>query len=379
MKTLKLIETRSMPSLLESRNNLITEMEGLIEKIKSETRSMNEDETKRFGEIKTEVEQIDKTIQAESEAEILTKDETKKAKTPEEEEKRMLDEQNFIKFIKGDTRALDVANNGAIIPTDIANRIITRVRELSPIYQRATVFNVGGDLVFPSFDTNSIVTSYVADMEELVAQNGNFTSRKLQNFIAGSLVTLSRSLMNRTDFNLVDFIVNTMSQSISQFLEKELLVGSGVTAATGIFTDANATTVAPSGGTITADDLISMQLSIPEQYQGASAWIMNKAQFSSYRKFKDLNGNYMLNPDLRTGFGWNLLGAPVFVSENAPTNAIAYGDYSGLFVKLAQNIELQVLNEVFATRHALGVVGYVEFDSRIIEDQKIAIMETAVV
>ena len=46
-------------------------------------------------------------------------------------------------------------------------------------------------------------------MEELVAQNGNFTSRKLQNFIAGSLVTLSRSLMNRTDFNLVDFIVNT--------------------------------------------------------------------------------------------------------------------------------------------------------------------------
>ena len=141
----------------------------------------------------------------------------------------MLDEQNFIKFIKGDTRALDVANNGAIIPTDIANRIITRVRELSPIYQRATVFNVGGDLVFPSFDTNSIVTSYVADMEELVAQNGNFTSRKLQNFIAGSLVTLSRSLMNRTDFNLVDFIVNTMSQSISQFLEKELLVGSGVT------------------------------------------------------------------------------------------------------------------------------------------------------
>jgi HK97 family phage major capsid protein len=379
MKTLKLIETRSMPTLLEQRNNLITEMEGLIEKIKSETRSMNEDETKRFEEIKTEVTQIDKTLSAESEADKLLKEESQKAKSPEEEEKRMLDEQNFIKFIKGDTRALDVANNGAIIPTDIANRIITRVRELSPIYQRATVFNVGGDLVFPSFDTNSIVTSYVADMEELVAQNGNFTSRKLQNFIAGSLVTLSRSLMNRTDFNLVDFIVNTMSQSISEFLEKELLIGSGVTAATGIFTDANATTVAPSGGTISADDLISMQLSIPEQYQGASAWIMNKSQFSSFRKFKDANGNYMLNPDLRTGFGWQLLGAPVFVSENAPTNAIAYGDYSGLFVKLAQNIELQVLNEVFATRHALGVVGYVEFDSRIIEDQKIAIMETAVV
>lgn len=379
MKTLPIIETRSMPSLLEQRNNLITEMEGLIEKAKTETRSMNEDETKRFEEIKTEVTQIDKTLSAESEASKLSKEESQQVKSPEEEEKRMLDEQNFIKFIKGDTRALAVADNGAIIPTDIANRIITRVKELSPIYQRATVFNVGGDLVFPSFDTNSIVTSYVADMEELIAQNGNFTSRKLQNFIAGSLVTLSRSLMNRSDFGLLDFIVNTMSQSISNFIERELLIGSGVTAATGIFTDANATTVAPSGASFTADDLITLQLAIPEQYQGASAWIMNKSTFSSFRKFKDANGNYMLNPDIRTGFGWQMLGAPVFISENAPTNAISYGDYSGLFVKLAQNIEIQVLTELMATRHALGVVGYLEFDARIIEDQKIAVMELAVV
>ena len=57
---------------------------------------------------------------------------TEKAKTPEEEEQRALDEEKFIKFIKGDTRALDVANNGAIIPTEIANRIITRVKEISP-------------------------------------------------------------------------------------------------------------------------------------------------------------------------------------------------------------------------------------------------------
>ena len=196
MAVIRKIETRAMPTLLEKRNNLITEMEGLIEKAKTETRSMSEDETTRFEEIKTEVSQIDKTISAESEAAILGEG-AQQAKTPEEEEKRALDEERFLKFIKGDTRALDVANNGAIIPTDISNRIITRVKELSPIYQRATTFNVGGDLVFPAFDNNSIVTAYVEDMQQLTAQNGNFTSRKLQNFIAGSLVTISRSLMNR--------------------------------------------------------------------------------------------------------------------------------------------------------------------------------------
>lgn len=374
MKTTTVIETRSMPTLLEQRNNLITEMEGLISSAKTETRSMNEDETTRFDKIKDEIKQIDKTIQAEQEASQISSIE--QAKTPEEEEKRALDEQNFIKFIKGDTRALDVANNGAIIPTDIANRIITRVKELSPIYARSTVFNVGGDLVFPSFDANSIVTDYIADMTALTAQNGNFTSRKLQNFIAGSLVTVSRSLMNRNDFDLVTFIVNMMSQSMSSFIEKELLIGVGTTAATGLFVDANVTSLESATTTFGADDMISAQMSIPEAFQGDAVWIMNKSIFTSLRKLKDnASGQYLLNPDIRGGFGWTLLGRPVFISENAPVDQIAYGDMSGLYVKLAQNVEIQILNEMYATSHATGVVGYVEFDSRIVEDQKIAVMD----
>jgi HK97 family phage major capsid protein len=376
MKTLKAIEKRSMPSLLEQRNNLITEAETLVSTVKTETRSMKEEESTRFDQIQSEIKQIDKTIQAETVAQQMASQKTQ-AKAPEQEEQRALAVDKFVKYIKGDTRALDVANNGAIIPTEIANDIITRVKELSPIYQRATVFNVGGDLVFPAFDTNSIVTAYVADLQELTAQNGNFTSRKLQNFIAGSLVTLSRSLLNRSDFALAQFVTNQMAQSISNFIERELLIGAGVTSATGIFSDANVTTVTPAGATFTADDLISQQLSIPQQFQNACAWIMNKATFAGFRKLKDANGNYLLNRDITGPFGWEILGKPVFISENAPTNAVAYGDYSGLYVKLAQGIEIQLLTELFATQHALGVVGYVELDSRIIEDQKISVMETA--
>lgn len=376
MKTLPKLETRSMPTLLEQRNNLITEMETMISSVKTETRSMNEQESTRFDQIKSEISQIDKTIQAETEATQLSATET--AKSPEQEEQRALDEQRFLNFIKGDTRALDVANNGAIIPTEIANRIITRVKEISPIYQRATVFNVGGDLVFPAFDANSIVTGYIADMTELTAQNGNFTSRKLQNFIAGSLVTISRSLINRQDFDLTTFIVNMMSQSMSNFIERELLVGVGVTAATGLFSDANVTSLTSATTTFGSDDLISLQMSIPEQFQGQSAFIMHKSTFTSLRKLKDGNGQYLLNRDITGGFGWTLLGRPVFVSENAPVNEIAFGDYSGLYVKHSQNVEIQLLNEKYATQHATGIVGYVEFDSRVIEDQKIAVMTKAV-
>jgi HK97 family phage major capsid protein len=376
------IERRSMPSLLEQRNNLITEAEGLVKSAKTETRAMNEGETSRFEQIQNEIKQIDKTIAAETisaqMSEIQGGSGKAQAKMSEEQEKRALEEDKFLKYLKGDTRALDVANNGVVIPETISNQIITRVKELSPIYQRATVFNVGGDLSFPAFDSNSIVTAYVADLQELTAQNGNFTSRKLQNFIAGSLVILSRSLLNRSDFALVNFASEQMSQSISRFIERELLVGVGVTGATGIFSDANVTSVAPAGTTFGADDLISQQMSIPEQFQPACTWIMNKSTFTGLRKLKDANGNYLLNRDITGPFGWEILGRPVFVSENAPTNSIAYGDYAGLYVKLAQNVEMQILNEKYATQHATGVVGYIEFDSRVIEDQRISIMELPV-
>jgi len=116
-------------------------------------------------------------------------------------------------------------------------------------------------------------------------------------------------------------------------------------------------------------------MAIPEAFQPQSAWIMSKPTFTSLRKLKDTTGAYVLNPDIRTGFGWTVLGAPVFVSENAPADAIAYGDFSGLYVKVSQAIEIQILNEMFATRHATGVVGYTEFDSRIVEDEKISVME----
>jgi HK97 family phage major capsid protein len=381
MKTLKVIEKRSMPTLLEQRNNLITEAENLVKTAKTETRSMNENETSRFDQIQNEIKQIDKTIQAETIAQQMTSQQSgqSQAKKTEQEEQRALDTEKFIKFIKGDTRALDVANNGAIIPETIASQILTRVKELSPIYQLSTVFNVGGDMSFPAFDSNSIVTAYVADLQQLTAQNGNFTTRKLQNFIAGSLVTISRSLLNRSDFALVNFISEQMAQSMSRFIERELLVGAGVTSATGIFEDANVTTVAPAGATILADDLISQQLALPQVYQGSAVWIMNKATFAGFRKLKDTTGQYLLNRDITGPFGWEILGRPVYISENAPVDAVAYGDMSGLYVKVAQNVEIQVLNELYSTQYATGIVGYMELDSRIIEDQKISVMTVPVV
>ncbi len=367
-----------MNELIEKRNNLLDEMEELVNKSKEETRSFTDEESNRFDEIKVEIAKIDKTLEAEKVSRSFEKKEVKKMNNTEAEV-RALEEEKFLKFIKGEERALDVASNGAVIPTHIANKIIEKVKELSPIYSMSTIYNVGGDLVFPVYDeaTSSIGAAYVDDLTELTEGTGKFTTVKLQNFIVGCLAKVSKSLMNRTDFDLLGFVVNKVAKAIAEFLEKELIVGTSGKL-TGVLSAPNGVEAA-SATAIVAEDLIDLQMTVPEVYQAGASFIMKKDTFKAIRKLKDDTGNFLLNKDATTAFGWNLLGKPVYITESMPqiaagAKAIAYGDFSGLYVKLAQNVELQILNEKYATQHAVGVVGYVEVDSKIVEPQKLALL-----
>ena len=56
----------------------------------------------------------------------------------------------------------------------------------------------------------------------------------------------------------------------------------------------------------------------------------------------------------------------------AGKTVIYYGDMSGLAVKLSEDVSIEVLREKFATQHAIGVVGWIEIDSKVENAQKIA-------
>lgn len=53
--------------LLEKRNALVDEMETMINKAKEEKRALEDIESTKFEEIKTEIAKVDKTINAEEE------------------------------------------------------------------------------------------------------------------------------------------------------------------------------------------------------------------------------------------------------------------------------------------------------------------------
>ena len=87
--------------------------------------------------------------------------------------------------------------------------------------------------------------------------------------------------------------------------------------------------------------------------------------------------------DLTAGFGYMLLGKPVYLSDNMDEFGtqnkypIVYGDLSGLAYKVTEELEIEVLTELFATSHAVGVVGWTEIDTKVENAQKFSALKTS--
>lgn len=371
-----------MKALIEKRNALLDEMDNIVNTAETETRAFTDEENARFDEIKTEIASLDKTIKAKEEARSMEK------MTPAPEvDKEKLEYRAFENYLRNKVETRDDVNmtttdNGAVIPTSIANKIISKIYEISPLLQMATKYTVGGTINIPLYDESeqSITFAYADEFSDLASTTGKFGSIELKGYLLGALTKVSKSLINNSQFDIVSFVVQKMAEAAARGIEKELINGtsSKITGLSGV----SVKVTADSATALTADELIDVQDKVIDAYQGNAIWIMSRATRSAIRKLKDKDGNYLLNRDLSAKWGYTLLGKDVYVSENVPDMeagklAIFYGDMSGLAVKISENLSIEVLRELFATQHAIGVVGYVELDAKIENTQKIAALQMA--
>lgn len=373
--------------LLEARAKALEEMKQIQEKAATEERAYSEDEQKRFTELEKQINDIDATIAAEERAANITVIDS--VKTEAQPPQEILEERAFEAYVMGrvsELRAgeqnITMGNNGAIIPVTIANRIIKKVTDICPILAGAVRYNVKGTLKVPVWTnantTHNIKVGYQQEFTELTADAGKFVSVDLSGFLAGALVLIGKSVENNGSFSVVNFIINQMAEEIAIFIEKELLTGTGTNAAEGALNTTNALTAA-SASAITADELIELQSKVKQAFQTNACWTMNPKTFTAIKKLKDNEGRYLLQNDVSSGFPYRLLGKPVYISDNMPEIAagaktILYGEYSGLSVNFRENIQINVLREKYETMHAIGVVAWFEFDSRITDAQKLAVL-----
>lgn len=379
-------------ALMEKKNNLITRAEEVLNTAKAQNRELTEAEAEELAEIRDNVRRIIKSLGIKRDFEELEDrkpDEVKDEETEDEKEKEVeaAETRAFENYIRGyavsNERAanMTLTDNGAVIPKTIANKIIRKVYDISPILQRSSKYNVKGTLSIPYYDesTHAITMAWATEFQELESNVGKLQSIDLTGYLAGALALVSRSLINNAAFDIVAHVIDIMAYNISRFIEGVLLNGSG--SVDGLSTLTNKLVV-DSATAITADDVVKLQGKVKDVYQNDAIWIMNENTRLALRLLKDEMGRYLLQDDISAPFGRTLLGKPVYVSDNADeigagSTPIYYGDMRGLATKFSEVLNIEVLREKYATQHAVGVVGWVEFDSKVENAQMIAKLEMA--
>jgi len=382
-----------MKKLYEKKNSLLNEMEEILNKAKEETRSFTEEEKSRVEEIKSEIRGLEQVIANEEELRSFDKSNITGAtgnseKTTEERQQEEVEkeERQFIDAVAtGEIRNLTAGNNGGIIPVTIASDIIDTVKELCPLLDHADIYHVAGELRLPKFKATSsnaggvatpITASYVNEFTELTESTAQFETINLTNQIIGVLVKMSKSLLNRANFDVRSFIVNKVAKTIVEFLEKEMLIANAGKIQGAINTTNEV--VAANQDKFDTTDLVDLQMAIPSAYQKNCMWIMHKDILKALRKLKTADGQFILNADVTAPFGYTILGKPVYLSDSMPKNIAAgqnvmlYMDASGYAVKMTKSMEIQMLMEKYATQYAVGICAYVEIDAKIADENKIA-------
>lgn len=388
----------NIKKLNEERAEKQKQMEDLLSGVKAEERAFTEDEDKLFSELKNGIELINKTLSAFEESRKLEEEtpaDGEKNKEEEEmsEEERAIeletrDIEDFASFIRTNVLSeraegtnFSQGTNGVIVPTTIAKKIIMTAYNMSPILDKATKYNTKGKLEIPVYGADEkgkdITVGYAEDFEELIESAGKFNSVSLDDFLIGALAKLGNKLINNTDIDLVNIVINIIAEYVKLFLEGEALNGNN-----GKITGCKDITrkVVLDTPVLTYDDLVKVKNKVIQSFRKGSIWVMNQETLTAVELLKDANERPLFTVDPSGEFDGMILGYPAYVSDNMPNleagkTPIIFGNFSGLALKKTKDLEIQVLKEKYATQHATGVVAWLEADIKVEHLQKLSKLE----
>ena len=194
-----------------------------------------------------------------------------------------------------------------------------------------TILNTAGgeDIKVPVQSTFS-TGSATAEAAAFAVSNPDTSSLTLRSHKFGTLLTVSRELLEDSGIDIVGFLGRQAGNAIGNIVNEKLAVGTGAVEPNGIVTASAEGKVGGTavGGAFTADDLIDLVHSVDSQYAAnAAGFQMRRSTLAALRSLKDGEGRFIYDPT--QGTQALVLGFPVF--ENPHVAAVAESAKSVIF------------------------------------------------
>lgn len=358
--------------------------DGLLSKEDAETYNSMEEKIKNYSK---EIERMEAMENMENELNkpvntpIVTKpskvdNEVKKGRASNEYKDAMLTalRSNFRQVSNVLQEGVD-ADGGYLVPDEYDTRLIQKLEENNIVRNLATTIKTSGEHKINIASTTP-AANWVEEGGQLTFGETAFDQKILDAHKLHVAVKVTEELLYDNAFGLENFLIDSFGKAIGNAEENAFLNGTGSGQPTGIFATKDGGTYI-TAKTTGADAIIELVYNLKRAYRKNAAFIMNDKMIATIRTYKDNNGAYMWQPALVQGEPDRLLGYPVYTSQYAPEDSIAFGDFSYYNIGDRGVRSFKQLTELFAGNGMIGYVAKERVDGKLVLPEAVQILKVS--
>lgn len=189
-------------------------------------------------------------------------------------------------------------------------------------------------------------------------------------------IKVTEELLYDNAFGLENYIITQFGKALANAEEDAFLNGDGTGKPLGLFATTGGGHIANTlTAAIKSDDMLDLVYALKRPYRKDASFILNDQTLSLLRKLKDSNGAYIWQPSYQAAEPDKILGYDVHTSAYAPTDAIAFGDYSYYNIGDRGSRSFSELRELFAGNGMIGYVAKERVDGKLILQEAVQILK----
>ena len=267
------------------------------------------------------------------------------------------------------------ADGGYLVPEEYDRRLIDVLDGENIMRSLATKITTAGQHKINIAATKP-AAAWIEEGGALSFGDATFDQIYLDAYKLHVAIKVTEELLYDNAFGLENYIITQFGKALANAEEDAFLNGNGTGKPTGIFAENGGGQIAATlTAAIKSDDLIDLVYGLKRPYRKNASFIMNDATLASIRKLKDNNGAYIWQPSYKEGEPDRVLGYAVHTSAFAPTNAIAFGDYSYYNIGDRGSRSFAELRELFAGNGMVGYVAKERVDGKLILPEAVQILK----
>lgn len=193
---------------------------------------------------------------------------------------------------------------------------------------------------------------------------------------------ISNELARHAVGNVTRLLSDALTRRIANALDRSFLVGDGAAGTVLGIANTTGVQVMAAVGSPSVDDLhdaVGLALGANAK---PSAWFMHPRDFVALRKIKDTSGAYIVQPDPTAPATYQLLGIPVHLSTQIPTNGgaganesrVILADMSQVAVGQDEEVNITVLSETYGNFDQVAIRVTARWDIGLLNAPAVVVM-----